>query len=531
MDKSQLYFLKDTVYFEPLFNRWYAWPHLIAPAQGARHTVSTHLRLMNSFVKNHELHIIASKQLAGGEFLNCNEKQVDEIAKLIDATEERCHDLIELSSAIDDLDELLRGHTSGETIEPLYAKIPSKLKGYVELFMDLEHNPSYRLLESLLYKSVFYKKELQSVSFGVIDKVEERPFILSTPRLADENHLHVNLHYNSPILKALLSTRDTPLPMSEIDALFEQCRYEGGLDYKELFSTDNPRLRCEPSSEGVKIQYTGHAGFLIETPDVSVLIDPVIACSDARSRLHMTSYAELPLRIDFICLTHTHQDHTNLETLLQLRHKTDQILVPKNNGGSLCDPSLKLMLQQLDFKVTELDDLEEVGFVGGKITAIPFFGEHGDLNVRSKAAWMLEYAGKKLFFGADSSGLDMHMYRNVHRVVGDVDVLAIGMECVGAPYTWLYGALHSKKPSKNIKDSRRLNGADSEQAASMVEVFNPKQVYVYALGAEPCYKYFMGLEYDENSRQITESNKMVSLCLEKGLVAERLIGSKKIEIF
>ena len=530
MSSSELFYLKEDAYFEPLFNQWYAWPYLLPPVQCARYTVATHLRLMKSFVKNHQLHIAASKQLVGGEFLYSKKEDLAEITNIIDNTEKHHQDLIELAAAVSELNEILKSHQSGESIEPLYEKIPGPLKGYIELFMDLEHNPSYRILESLIYKSDFYKKGLQSVSFGLISRVGERPFILSTPRVPDDNHLHLQLPFNSPLLKSILATREAPMPMSEIKAIFDQCDIRGGLDYKELFTSERISRNHSPVKEGVRLEYTGHAGFLIESKDVTIMIDPVIACRNEKDPQFMTGFSDLPESIDYICLTHTHQDHVHFETLLQLRHKTKKILVPKNNGGTLSDPSLKLMLKELEFDVTEVDDLDIIPVSGGAITSIPFLGEHGDLNIRSKSAWLVELGGKKQFFGADSSCLDKNMYMHLKKIVGEVDILAIGMECVGAPYTWLYGALYSDKVSKNIKDSRRLNGADAKQALTMVEIFNPKQVYIYALGFEACFKYFMGIEYDDDSTQIVETNKLIEACKPLGKTVEKLIGSKTIEV-
>lgn len=528
MSSEKLYYLRDEVYFEPLFNSWYAWPYLLAPAQSSRYTVATHLRLMKSFVKNYKLHIAASKQLAGGEFLYCKEEDVAEIGSLIDTTETNHRNLIELSQAVAELNDILKQHKSGTSIEPLYKKIPKLLRGYVELFMDLNHYPSYRILESLIYESEFYKEELQSVSFGISTRIEERPFILSTPRLADQNHLQLDLNFNSATLKAVLATRDTPLPMHHIEELLVGCKSKGGLDYHELFSSTKPQNRQKSPTESLIITYTGHAGFLLEAGEMTILIDPVIACLDERNPQKMTTYSDLPEQIDYICLTHSHQDHTQLETLLQLRHKTNKVLVPKNNGGSLADPSLKLMLKKLEFDVLEFEDMETLDFISGSITSIPFLGEHGDLNIRSKTAWLIKIAGKKLFFGADSSCLDEAMYSNIHNITGDVDLLAIGMECVGAPYTWLYGALYTEKVEKQIKESRRLNGANGQQALSMVNIFKPKQAYIYALGFETCYKYFMGIEYDEDSKQIKESNIMIAACNDLGIPTKKLIGSQEI---
>jgi hypothetical protein len=96
--------------------------------------------------------------------------------------------------------------------------------------------------------------------------------------------------------------------------------------------------------------------------------------------------------------------------------------VPKNNGGTLADPSIKLLLKQLGFSVREVDDLEEIPLPGGRITSIPFFGEHGDLNIRSKTAWLIEIDGKKCFFGADSANPDISLYENLREVLSDIDV-------------------------------------------------------------------------------------------------------------
>ena len=529
---TEQYYLKEEVYFEPLINSWFAWPYLIPPVTGARHMVNTHRRIMTSFVNNYKLHILANKEpgMAGAEFLDCTESQVADIKQLIADINTKHADLVELSQAVKQLDDLMRAHTSGESIEYLYEQIPGPLKGYVELNLDMYHNPSYRLLESLLYKSPLYKTSLQTVSFGMMSKVGERPFVLSTPRLPDENHLQVNADYNNPVLSKILATRDIPLTMAEIDALFAQFETSGGLDYKEMFTTERGEKTYLPVEEGVRINYIGHAGFLIETSDVAIMIDPVIASRDEKNGDNVISFNQLPEKIDYICLTHLHQDHVNFETLLQLRHKIGSLVVPKNNGGSLADPSMKMLLQQFGFNVIEMDDMESFDVSDGRIMALPFLGEHGDLNIRSKAAWYLELHGKKMFLGADSSNLDPNMYRHIQAILGDIDVMAIGMECIGAPYTWLYGALATKMVSRNIKESRRLNGADYEQAMNMIDIFSPKRVFIYALGMEPWYKYFMGIEYDDDSEQIVQSGKMLEECERRDIPAERLYGTRELNL-
>jgi L-ascorbate metabolism protein UlaG (beta-lactamase superfamily) len=525
------WYLREDVYFEPLFNHWYAWPYLIPPATAARHVVNTHKRIMQSFVNNHQLHILASKEkhLSGGEYLNLEQEQLPRIQALLQELGHKCADLIALSDAVAQLEEMLRAHTNGESLVPLYSKVPAPLRGYVELYFDMEHRASYRLIEPLLYRSEFYKPELQSLSFGLLSRVDERPFVLSTPRLPDANHIQVGLGFASAATDAILKAREAPLTTDEKNEIFRGVEVSGGLSVDDIFTNTPPPVRHVPVEAGIRLTYTGHAGFLIETKDVAIVIDPVIASRKDAYRNDVVSFSELPPRIDYVCLTHNHQDHVNLETLLQLRYKIGQVIVPKNNGGTLADPSIRLLLRSIGFPAVEVDDLQEIEIPGGRIVAIPFLGEHGDLNIRSKTAWYIELHGKKFFFGADSSNLDPALYVRLGKLLGSMDVLALGMECVGAPYTWLYGALHTKTVSKSIKNSRRLNGSNFEQAFPMVGAFNAQRVFIYALGMEPWYKYFIGLEYDDDSTQIIESNKVLQACRQADIEAETLYGRKTVQ--
>jgi L-ascorbate metabolism protein UlaG (beta-lactamase superfamily) len=525
------WYLKEEVYFEPLFNHWYVWPYLIQPATAARHTVNTHRRIMKSFVNNYRVHILANKErdLAGGEYLDCQEDQVPAIKGLIEELDRNCDSLVTLCHAIGELEELLRGHTSGESIEPLYRRVPEPLKGFVELFMDGEHHASYRFIEPLLYRSEYYRRELQTLCFGLLSRVEARPFVFSTPRLPDANHVQLSLDFNHDKVDRLFAAREIPLNDADYTALIADIHTQGGIPLAELFTQQAPRHRHVRVASGIRLSYTGHAGFMIESPDVTILVDPVIASRGAKEGDQLISFGELPAKIDYICLTHSHQDHVNIETLLQLRYKTAKVVVPKNNGGGLFDPSIKLMLKVLDFEVVEAEDLDEFAIPDGRIVAMPFLGEHGDLHIRSKSAWYVELLGRKFFFGADSSNLEGKLYEKLGAIYRDFDVLAIGMECVGAPYTWLYGALTTRTVGKNVKDSRRLNGCDFNGAFPLVRAFNPKRVFIYALGREPWYKYFTGLEYNDDSRQIVESNKMVKACLEAQIEAECMYGKKSIE--
>jgi L-ascorbate metabolism protein UlaG (beta-lactamase superfamily) len=259
-----------------------------------------------------------------------------------------------------------------------------------------------------------------------------------------------------------------------------------------------------------------------------VLLDPVISYK-SNGGIERYTYADLPDKIDYVLITHTHQDHCMLESLLQLRHKIRTVVVPRSNGGSLPDPSLKLMLQQIGFPdVRELDDLEMIEVDGGYILGVPFLGEHGDLNIRTKAAYLVKLENRSVLCVADSNNLEPQLYEHVHELTGDIDVLFLGMECDGAPLSWVYGALLIKPLARKLDQSRRLDGSNCEKGLRLVNSLRPQQVYVYAMGQEPWLTYLTNIQYTDESRPMVESNKLVKDCLGCGRVSERLFGCKEI---
>jgi hypothetical protein len=159
--------------------------------------------------------------------------------------------------------------------------------------------------------------------------------------------------------------------------------------------------------------------------------------------------------------------------------------------------------------------------------ALPFLGEHANLNIHSKLSYALKIGGVSIVFAADSNNPDPCMYDHILDIIGPVDMLFIGMECDGAPLSWLYGSLLTKPLSRTHDHNRNLSGSNFEQAWSIVERLKCKEAYVYAMGQEPWLGFMMALEYTKDSIQITESNKFVEICKSKGIESERLYGKKE----
>jgi L-ascorbate metabolism protein UlaG (beta-lactamase superfamily) len=527
---NDLQYLRPNIQVEPLFDYWYAWSHLIPPATAARNLTERHIKIMDSYINAPQVHANAVKnpKLLGGPFMDYGGKRVGEVRDLREWTKRMRPHLIELSDAIGLLDELLRTQAKGFSLQPLYQKAPDILKGYVELVYDLNNNPSFRFIEPLLYRSRYYDRSAQSLMLSVLTG-DERPFVLSTPRLESDSLFHLRAPFDNEVVDQLFRLKSVPRPWPEIKEMLSVSGESESL--VKSFLTPNPPAPYSPyQGRGIRWRYFGHACILLETPDTNILFDPVLSYT-YESNISRYTYQDLPDSIDYVVITHNHQDHVLFETILQIRHKVKFFIVPTSSGGFLQDPSLKLVLENIGCKnVIELDQMESLEFKNGSITALPFWGEHSDLNVQCKAAHLVRIGKRSLLFAADSCNVEPRLYDHLYHEVGDVDAIFLGMECDGAPLSWLYGPLLTKKIERAMDESRRLAGSNFDQAFDIVRRFNSKETYVYAMGQEPWLGHIMSLKYTEQSRPIIESNRLIQECSTYGICAERLFGEKEILI-
>jgi L-ascorbate metabolism protein UlaG (beta-lactamase superfamily) len=527
---DELLYLKPNVQVEPLMDQWYCWAHLIPPATAARNITDRHMKIMDSYISSPQIHANAVKnpKMLGGPFIDYGGKRVNEIKSLKEQTTQKRATLLALSAALQELDTNLRNNAKGYSLQPLYSSaVPDILKGYVELVYDLNSNPSFRLVEPLMYRSKFYDRSAQSLMLS-LTRGDDRPFVLSTPRLENDGFLHARLPFDSEIVDKIFQLETTPQPWSVIGEMFDFIDQEGKALLRSFFTTAAPVAYQHYSGPGARWRYFGHACILLEAAGMNLLFDPVISYT-YETDLPRYTYSDLPEKIDYVLITHNHQDHILFETLLQIRHKVKNIIVPRNGGGSLQDPSIKLTLQNTGFKnVIEMDEFGEIQTESGSITGLPFFGEHADLNIRSKLAYLVKVGRHRLLFAADSCNIEPRLYEHVYDAIGQVDALFLGMECDGAPLSWLYGPLLTRKIERGMDESRRLAGSNFNQAIDIVTRFQCKETYVYAMGQEPWLNHVMSLKYTPESRPITESNRLVEACKERSICAERLYGEKEI---
>ncbi|GJL54217.1 MAG: hypothetical protein NPIRA02_13490 [Nitrospirales bacterium] len=187
------------------------------------------------------------------------------------------------------------------------------------------------------------------------------------------------------------------------------------------------------------------------------------------------------------------------------------VVVPSGSAGSLTDPSLETMLRVLGFpEVTSLAELEtrELGDAL-TVTSIPFLGEHVDLDVRTKMIPLVELSGRRFMFATDVPLVEPALFERLGDAVNRIDALFVGMECMGAPLTWLYGPLLDQRPTREHDQSRRLNGSDAAMANELARIVGARRIYAYAMGYEPWFRHLTGSDYDVDSEQYRQVGLLV----------------------
>ena len=224
--------------------------------------------------------------------------------------------------------------------------------------------------------------------------------------------------------------------------------------FRSFLTTTPARPYQAYKGQGARWRYFGHACILLESGGTSILTDPVLSYT-YENNISRYTYEDLPEVIDCVLITHNHQDHLLFETMLQLRSRIKTIVVTAKCRRIAPGSLMKLILKQCGFNnVVEVEEMEDLQFGPLAIKAIPFLGEHGDLE-STEMAYLTRVNGHSILFAADSCNISPPMYKHVHAEVGDVDVLFVGMECDGAPMSWLYGPLLTEKLERNKDHSRR----------------------------------------------------------------------------
>jgi len=176
------------------------------------------------------------------------------------------------------------------------------------------------------------------------------------------------------------------------------------------------------------LTWLGHASFLIQIGDKTVLIDPYLGETAGPTGFGPKRFVppalavdELP-RIDLLLVSHNHYDHLDLPTLRRLTGKSEsEVVVPLRLGD---------FFRRLGYRrVHELDWYEERRFQALRVQALPavHFSRRRPFD-RNRSLWCgfaLQAEGHKLYFSGDTAHGEV--FRQVGEVAGGFDLAIVGI--------------------------------------------------------------------------------------------------------
>lgn len=411
---------------------------------------------------------------------------------------------------------------TGGSINALYHELPEEMRGAVELGYNSHNNPSLRLYEKMLYADSRYDHSQQSFCFFVrTSDPEYLPARLPNP----ETEIELRVRFDDPRIDRIFAMDLAPRPQGEVMDLLD-LKSNNDPRLARLF-TDQPIRKPEPwTGPRPRIRYLGHAGALVEWRGIAILVDPVIPCGSRGDPRY--SFSDLPERIDYVLITHAHDDHYELSSLLRLRHRIGCLVVPRASG-LLWDFSLKAVAQKVGFKhVVEFDAFDSL--TAGpdmEIMSIPFVGEHGEL-FSAKSCWLVRAETEQMLFAADANTFDPRIYENVRQLTGPIQTVFIGTACSGQSVDTFYPSLFSwVEPGEQAAalkerfESRQTDGCDAAGAWSVVKALGAKRVYIYALGWEPWLIGYLG---PHKQVFITEGQKLIETAHRAGFADARILS-------
>lgn len=202
-----------------------------------------------------------------------------------------------------------------------------------------------------------------------------------------------------------------------------------------------PAVPHDPSA-WVTITFVGHSTFIIQTPAVTVITDPVFSerasplsfIGPKRVRAAGVPLDQLP-PIDLVLLSHNHYDHCDLASLRSIARRFDPVLVTPLGNAALA--------RRAGFsRVEERDWWESATSTPLPVTVTP--AQHFSARTpfdRNRALWgsfVIEIDGRRLYFGGDS-GYAPH-FRAIRDRHGAIDLALLP---IGAyEPRWFMGPIH-----------------------------------------------------------------------------------------
>lgn len=241
------------------------------------------------------------------------------------------------------------------------------------------------------------------------------------------SEIKVSDHYNGEkFVNPTLDEQFSP-GLSDIYKMMREGRAEWP---EEVENLGIPKMNECLENNDFSITFINHATFLIQTPDLNILTDPVWSkraspiswVGPKRVRKSGVKIEELP-HIDLILLSHNHYDHLDKATLKTLNEEfSPQVLVPIGD---------KDLVESIGFEdVKEMDWWDEFQYSPDlKVIFTPAQHSSGrGLFDRDKSLWGSFYIKHKnlgIYFGGDQ-GYSKH-FKEIQSRLGSPEVAMLGI--------------------------------------------------------------------------------------------------------
>ncbi len=211
---------------------------------------------------------------------------------------------------------------------------------------------------------------------------------------------------------------------------------------------------------GAMVTFVGHSTFLIQTPAVNILTDPMYSqragplnvVGPRRVRPPAVPFEQLP-PISTVLLSHNHYDHCDLRTLRQLAARFDPLIVTPLGNGALARSAGARRIEELDW-------WEEATTAPLPITLTPahHFSARGPFD-RNRALWggfALLVGHRRIFFAGDTAYAPF--FSEIRQRLGPIDLALLP---IGAyEPRWFMHSVHMN-PAEAVQAHLDLDATES----------------------------------------------------------------------
>jgi L-ascorbate metabolism protein UlaG (beta-lactamase superfamily) len=230
-----------------------------------------------------------------------------------------------------------------------------------------------------------------------------------------------------------------------------------------------------------RITFMGHSSLLFQSRRANLLADPLL-----RIKLRLPPFAMdvTRLKLNAICLSHTHWDHCDLQTLLWF-DKSTLMLIPKVKTPTVFNPPVADTLRLLGFtNIREVNLWEPIQIEDMEVVPVPFHGEQDEPDaVIDHFTYVLRTEGLSVYGGVDSyqdTFGDMkpvlEKIRNEYRP----DLAFLPVSKMVYRYEWGGVNAFCRYLDTTLLDRDFQYTASGQDAAEWVRVLNPQWTAPYA---------------------------------------------------